>query len=113
MDTSRKANREDREVTLQYKSPQDAKLLEEQSEENLSQLLEFIARLEQTPDGNAELQNRTKLIGDCKRIEGETSAQFYAKLRKWLDQDIPSSRAPLHAPRQLGDEHTFVKGIGS
>ena len=35
MDTSRKANREDQEITLQYKSRQEVRLDEEFSEEQL------------------------------------------------------------------------------
>src|SRR5438132_12819730 len=81
MDTSRKANREDHEITLQYKSRQDALLVEEFNEDKLAQLLVFISGLEQTPPGAAELQSRIKLFGECKRIEGETSGQFYARLR--------------------------------
>jgi hypothetical protein len=103
MDTSRKANREDHEKTLQYKSRQDALLVEEFSEDKLAQLLVDISGLEQTPPGAAELQRRIKLFGECQRIEGETSGQFYARLRNWLDRDMPQTKSPLHAPRQTGE----------
>ena len=103
MDKSRKANREDDEITLQYKSWEEAKLLEQFSDEKLTQLLEFIAQLEQTPVGAADLQRRITLFGECKRIEGETSSQFYGRQRHWLDRDGPQTRSPLHAPRQTGD----------
>ena len=102
MDSSRKANREDNEKTLQYKSRQEAQLDEELAEDKLTQLLLSISQLDQTPAGAAELQRRTKLVGECKRIEGETSSQFYARLRHWLDRDIPQTKSPLHAPRQTG-----------
>ena len=62
-----------------------------------------VSQLDQTPSGAAELQRRRKLFGECKRIEGETSGQFYARLRHWLDRDIPQTKSPLHAPRQTGD----------
>jgi len=103
MDNSRKANREDNEKTLQYKSRQEARLDEELAEDKLSQLLLSISQLDQTPAGADELQRRTKLFGDCKRIEGETSVQFYARLRHWLDRDISQTKSPLHAPRQTGE----------
>ena len=103
MDNSRKANREANEVTLQYKSRREHMLDEELAEDNLTQLLAFISQLDQSPSGAAELQRRRKLFGVCERIEGETSSQFYARLRHWLDRDIPQTKSPLHAPRQTGD----------
>ena len=103
MDSSRKANREDNEITLQYKSRQEALLDEELSEDKLTQLLASISQLDQTPAGAAELRRRRELFGECKRIEGETSGQFYARLRHWLDREIPQTKSPLHAPRQTGD----------
>jgi len=103
MDHSRKANREGNEKTLQYKSRQEILLDEELAEDKLKQLLESISQIDQTPLGAAELQRRTKLFGECKRIEGETSGQFCARLRHWLDREIPQSKSPLHAPRQTGE----------
>ena len=103
MDTSRKSNRENHEITLQYKSRQENLLAAELVEEKLEQLLEFISKLEQTLSGAAELQRRSKLFGECKRIEGETSDQFYARLRHWMDRDMPQTKSPLHAPRQTGN----------
>ncbi len=103
MDASRKASREGNERTLQYQSRQETLDIEEQNEEKLRQLLAFIRQLEQTPLGAAELQRRTKLFGECNRIEGETSGQFHARLRHWLDRDIPQTKSPLHAPRQTAD----------
>ena len=44
MDTSRKANREDNEKTLQYQSRQENLLVEELNEDKLTQLLAFISR---------------------------------------------------------------------
>ncbi|MHB0959073.1 MAG: hypothetical protein ACYC0X_27350 [Pirellulaceae bacterium] len=103
LDHSRKANREANEITLQYKSRQEILLDEELAEEKLVQLLAVIRQLDQTPSGTAELRRRRKLFGVCERIEGETSGQFYARLRHWLDRDIPQRKSPLHAPRQTGD----------
>ena len=103
MDKSRKATREGNEITLQYTTQQDTLLEEQRAEDNLTQLLAFISQLDQTPPGAAELQRRRKLFGECKRIEGETSGQFYARLRHWLDRDLPQTKSPLHAPRQTGE----------
>jgi hypothetical protein len=103
MDSTRKATREGNETTLQYQSPQEARLVEKCNEEQLAQLEDSISRLEQTPAGAAELQRRIKLFGNCQRIDGETSGQFYIRLRYWLDRDLPQTRSPLHAPRQADD----------
>lgn len=103
MDSSRKANRKDNERTLQYKSRQETLLDEELAEDKLKQLLASISQIAQTPLGAAELQRRTKLLGECNRIEGETSGQFCARLRHWLDRDISQTKSPLHPPRQTGD----------
>jgi hypothetical protein len=103
MDSSRKANREENEKTLQYRSPHDALLVEELNEEKVTQLLARISQSEQTPVEAAELQRRIKSFGECKRIEGETAVLFYARLHHWLDRDLPSTKSPRHAPRQTGD----------
>ena len=58
MDKSRKANRDDNEITLQYKSRQETLLEEELGEDKLKELLEFISQIDQTPTGAAELQRR-------------------------------------------------------
>ena len=101
MDRSRKANREGNEVTLQHKSRAEALRIEELVEEKLAHLQASIEQLQQTPAGTAELKRRVKAFGECRRIEGETSAQYYDKLRRWLDRDIPQTKAPLHPPRQV------------
>lgn len=100
MDRSRKENREGREKTFQYKSRQEALLDEELIEDKLAQLLAFIGGLEHTPEGKAKLQRRVKLFGECQRSDGETSADFYAKLHHWLHRDIPQTKSPMHPPRQ-------------
>ena len=102
MDKSRKANRGDNEITLQYKSQQEILLEAELYQDKLTQLLAAISQLDQTSLGAAELQQRRKLFGECKRIEGESSGQFYARLHHWLDREIPQTKSPLHAPRQTG-----------
>lgn len=103
MNTGRKATRENNEITLQYKSRQEILLEEDLGAEKLTQLLASISQLDQTPSGAAELQRRRSLFGECKRIEGETSGRFFARLRRWLDRDMPQTKLPLHAPRQTGD----------
>lgn len=103
MDRSRKASREGNEATLQHTSQQDALLVEELNDDKLMQLMAFVGHLEQTPPGVEEIQRRTKLFGECKRIEGETSGQFYGRLRHWLDREFPKTKSPRHAPRQNED----------
>jgi hypothetical protein len=106
MDRSRKENREGRERTFQYKSRQEALLGAELTEQNLAQLLTFIEELRNTSEGNAQLQRRIKLFGECQRSEGETSTEFYAKLNHWLHRNIPQTKRPLHPPRQNRDRPT-------
>lgn len=103
MDASRKASREANETTLQFQSRQETLDIEEHNEQKLRTLLAFVSHLEQTPPGAAELQCRTKLFGECKRIEGETAGQFHGRLRHWLDRDMPQTKSPLHPPRQTAD----------
>jgi hypothetical protein len=100
MDRSRKENREGHEKTFQYKSRQVGLLDDELIEDKLTQLLAFVGEMEKTPAGTAEIQRRVKLFGECKRGEGETSAEFYAKLHHWLHRDIAQTKSPLHPPRQ-------------
>ena len=107
MDRTRKANREDHEVTLQYRTKNETLDEAELIEEKLTQLQATVAQLEQTPQGLAELQRRVKLFGECKRLADETSAQFCDKLRVWLERDLSQTKSPLHAPRQTGDGATL------
>ncbi len=74
MDASRKANREDHEITLQYQSRQEALLVEELNDGKLTELLAFVRQLEQTPPGAAELQRRTKLLGECQAWKAKLQA---------------------------------------
>ena len=103
MDRTRKANREDHEATLQYRTKNEALDEAELIEEKLTQLQATVAQLEHTPQGLAELQRRSKLFGECKRLADETSAQFCDKLRVWLERDLPQTKSPLHPPRQTGN----------
>ena len=103
MDTSRKAKRLKHEITLQYKSQQETRRIEELNEDRLTKLLVFVSSLERTPPGAAELKRRIKHFGECKRNDEETSDQFYARLRYWLDRGMPQTKSPLHAPRQTDD----------
>jgi uncharacterized membrane protein len=103
MDRTRKANREDHEATLQYRTKNEALDEAELIEEKLTQLLATVAQLQQTPQGLAELQRRIKLLGECRRLEDETSAQFCDRLRVWLERELPQTKSPLHPPRQTSD----------
>jgi len=103
MNPSRKSKREDLEVILQYRSSQQNLLVEERMEEKLTQLQAFVGQLTATPHGRTELENRTKRFGDCQRIEGETSGQFYSRLRQWLDRDVERPRPRRRHSERTGD----------
>jgi hypothetical protein len=103
MDRTRKANREGNEVTLQYRTPTEALHEAGLIEEKLAQLQSRILQMEQTAEGMAELQRRVKLFGICQRVADDMSAQFCDKLRIWLERDLPPTKSPLHAPRQIDD----------
>jgi hypothetical protein len=103
MDRTRKANREDHEATLQYRTKNEALDEAELIEKKLAQLQATVAQLEQTPQGIAYLKRRIKLSGLCKRLPDETSSQLYDKLRVWLARELPQ-KSPLHPPRQTGDD---------
>ena len=100
MDITRKANQEAQEAILRNESRHEAMLDDELIEDKLTQLLTFVAQLKRTSIGTAEIKRRVKLFGACKRVEGETSAEFYAKLRRWLDRDMASKKSPFRASRQ-------------
>ncbi len=102
MDRSRKAKREGNEVTLQYQSPQETRLVEQEVAAKLVQLQAQIEQLNQTPDGLAVFERRVKAFGDCRRMKDESSSQYYERLRRWLDQEIPQTKLPRHPPRQTG-----------
>ena len=99
MDRSRTANRKGHENHFQHESRQDALLDDKLTEDKLTRLLAFLGQLKRTPEGTAEVQHRIKLFGECKRGDGETSAEFYAKLRHWLDRDMSGNKLPLQSPK--------------
>ena len=101
MDRRRKANREDDEVTLQHMSHPEQLRIDDLVEENLSRLQASIEQLRQTAKGAVLLKRRIKFFGECERIEGETSGQFYERLRHWFDLEIPQTNSPRHPPRQV------------
>jgi hypothetical protein len=94
MDITREAHRAAQEATLQYRSRQEALLDDEQAEEKLTQLLAFIGSLRRTPEGAAEIRRQVASFGECRRNNGETSAEFYGRLRRWLDRSTPRPRSP-------------------
>ena len=69
MDTTRKAHHQAQELTLQYRSRQEALLDDELIEDKLGQLLTFIGHLKRTTDGAAEIRRRVKLFGKCKEAK--------------------------------------------
>ncbi len=57
-------------------------------ESKLTHLQAFIEQLKQETSGQDELKRRVELFGDCKQMPGETTVQFYSRLRRWMDRDI-------------------------
>jgi hypothetical protein len=55
-------------------------------EQKLIQLETFVRQLAHTPNGRAELQRRQLRYGECKPNPGESSEQYYARLRYWIDR---------------------------
>jgi len=100
MEITRKAIREAQEANQRFRSRQETLLDWELIDEKLTHLLAFIGHLKQTPIGTVEIQSRVKRFGRCERSKGETSAEFYPKLRHWLDRDVPRTKPPRHKPRQ-------------
>ena len=47
-----------------------------------------LPRMSQTVQGKADLERRTKVFGPCRVREGESSREFYGRLRRWLDADV-------------------------
>ena len=111
MDRSRKANRTGNEVTLQHQSGPEALRIEELAEGKLAELQMALEKLGQTPEGVAERERRTKVFGVCERAAEETAVQFYDKLRRWLEREIPQTKSPLHPPRQLEQPATDENGL--
>jgi len=103
MNPTRVVKREDLERTRLYTRRQETLLVEEMIDEKLTQLQVFIGQLSRTPHGLAELERRTKCFGKCKRIAGETSGQFYAKLRLWLDRDLHEQKPPRNRSAHQDD----------
>jgi hypothetical protein len=46
------------------------------------------------------LRRRAKAFGECRRLDDETAALFYDRLRHWLERPIPPTKSPRHRPRQ-------------
>ena len=103
MEITRKAIREAQEANLRTRSRQETLLDWELIDEKLTHLLDFIGKLKQTPIGTVEIQSRVKRFGRCDRSKGETSVEFYPKLRHWLDRDMPRTKPPRRTPRQSED----------
>jgi len=59
---------------------------EELIERKLVQLEHFVRQLADTSNGRAELDGRRTRFGECVRARGETAAEFYGRLRWWLDR---------------------------
>ena len=59
----------------------------EQIKEKLADLQRFIQQLAHTPHGQADLQQRVRMFGECMQDACENDRDFYGKLRRWLERD--------------------------
>ena len=104
MDLRRKTTPEQNEPAISARSQADTRPVDEINDEKLTKLLTFLSSLQRTPPGAAEVERRTQLYGECKRSESESSAQFYARLRHWLDRDLPQPQSSRAGRRSKADE---------
>lgn len=102
MEKSQKPEPDDGGAIFEYETRPKELHHQDLTEEKLAQLLEFIGELQQHPEGAAELKLRINRYGKCDRMEGETTAQFYGRLRSWLDKDLPLTKSSRHAPSENG-----------
>jgi hypothetical protein len=87
MNPNRKSKEEDLEAALQSRVRQGNMPPNEQIKEKLAHLQTFVRQLARTNEGQADLQRRFQLFGDCAPVPGESESQFYGRLRCWLDRD--------------------------
>lgn len=57
----------------------------ERGRRRLLELREFVRQLQATEIGQADLARRRAQFGDCTQLPDETDADFYGRLRTWLD----------------------------
>ena len=88
MNPTFKTKLEDVEDVQQFWTRQFNLSPKDQVESKLVHLQTFIRQLGQDSSGRAELKRRFERFGDCERMPGELTPQFYGRLRRWLDRDI-------------------------
>ena len=104
MDLRRKNMPEKNAPATPTRSQPETRHSDDVNDEKLTKLLAFLSSLQRTPPGAAEVERRTQLFGECRRSENETSAQYYARLRHWLDRDLPQVHSSRVARRQSADD---------
>jgi hypothetical protein len=92
MKHNRKSNPDDLEAARQASIRQQNLPPEERIKEKLADLQKFIQQLARTPHGQADLQQRVRLLGECTQDPGESDRDFYGKLRRWLERDCEELR---------------------
>jgi len=91
----RKSNVEDLAAALQARIRQENLPPEERIKEKLADLQRFIQQLARTPHGQADLQQRVQMLGECTQDPGESDRDFYGKLRRWLERDCEELRGTV------------------
>lgn len=95
MNPNRKSKEEDLEAAMQSRVRQASMAPNEQIQEKLAHLQTFVRQLARTNEGQADLQRRSQLFGDCTPAPGESESHFYGRLRCWLDRD------PIRRPDRI------------
>jgi len=85
---TRRSKQEDLQALAEAQVRYSGMSASQQIDEKLEQLQAFVQQMSQTVQGKADLQRRTQTFGPCRVREGETTREFYGRLRRWLDADV-------------------------
>jgi len=85
---TRRSKEEDLQTLAEAQERHSEMSASQQIDEKLEQLQAFVQQMSQTVQGKADLQRRTQTFGPCRVREGESSREFYGRLRRWLDADV-------------------------
>jgi len=88
----RKPNMEDLAAAREARIRHENLPAEERIKEKLADLQKFIQQLARTPHGQADLQQRVQVFGECTQDPGESDREFYGKLRRWLERECVELR---------------------
>lgn len=118
MDRNRKAGREGDEITFRYRSRNEDLLDEELIEGRMTQLVAVIAEMQHAAVGSVRLERRSRWCGACERVADDSTVEFYAKLRPWIESDLPRSKLPASAKTEgysgnLAGKRSILRGFAT